>query len=653
MIRPRYALLLARTKLRSKRAMLWASIIVSSILFAALWAAICVFQGAYTTAAHVIESANDGHYLVTVSPVIPGDVNNFYSGGMNFTAKQVSELRAGEKEYYDAERARYAAAGVPYDASTEIPLLKPSIFADPDVPEDRRVMIDWSSPVADYLLNQRFQAYAKTAKNTLSDLKRIAGQYGATQYYSQRGSLVSPMPAQRLILNGKENLGDQYQSEATMMTADIHAIHNGLYSFIDDALLRRSMITTPSPLKGIPVVPSVQEVVKLFGAELGLSKEPRAGQTRTQWLAEVQQRASGYVYQSCYRNATEQQMLQKAQLDYATMKDHADDASYQKPSLLYALPESACGDITIASDTRTKAEKEATATFEANQKKLGEYQAPRHQRLTFQIVGLVYAEAYGSDPTNLNEFMRGLFIGSAGDMRGAAALIPRQLYTTLPEAQRFDNLAEEPVGRFASANSEDFADRIVAFSTVDDARQFIDTGCRRWSGSCDKLFYTDVYGSNYLLLDEMTTGFSRIFSIAFPVVLGLALVIIWFTVSRIMADNRKETAVYRAMGAKRGDIAAIYLTYIGLVAMRITLLAGLGGVVAAFIIDRIYSPIATDAVAGSYGAVAHLPAIQLFNLSSPLMWVVLVAIFAASFLASIQPLIRNVLRPPVEDMRSE
>ncbi len=50
MIRPRYGLKLARTKLHSKRGVLIASIIVASLLFAILIAAVIVFNGAEKSA---------------------------------------------------------------------------------------------------------------------------------------------------------------------------------------------------------------------------------------------------------------------------------------------------------------------------------------------------------------------------------------------------------------------------------------------------------------------------------------------------------------------------------------------------------------------------------------------------------------------------
>jgi predicted PurR-regulated permease PerM len=78
MIRPRYALQLARTKLRSKRGVLAASIVVSSILFAALIAAVIVFTGIQKSAVRFVEAANNNQYLVSVTPNIPHSVTGFY-----------------------------------------------------------------------------------------------------------------------------------------------------------------------------------------------------------------------------------------------------------------------------------------------------------------------------------------------------------------------------------------------------------------------------------------------------------------------------------------------------------------------------------------------------------------------------------------------
>jgi len=234
------------------------------------------------------------------------------------------------------------------------------------------------------------------------------------------------------------------------------------------------------------------------------------------------------------------------------------------------------------------------------------------------------------------------------------ASIPSQMYATLPASMRFDDLVQPAQGLYTSLMDDDFSDRIVAFNTINEARRFIsDVGCSSGDTSCTKLFYTDPYGSNYLLLDEIGKVFLSVMSIAFPVLLGLALVIIWFTISRIMSENRKETAVYRAMGAKRSDITAIYITYIMLIALRIALLSLILGIGAAYVLDILYAPGITATASSMFGIIDNAPHFSMFDLGSPLLLLVVGLIFAVSLVASIQPLIRNVLRPPVQDMRNE
>ena len=234
------------------------------------------------------------------------------------------------------------------------------------------------------------------------------------------------------------------------------------------------------------------------------------------------------------------------------------------------------------------------------------------------------------------------------------ARIPTQMYETLPESMKFDKLISDEPGRFVSRLNDDFNERILAFATIDDARRFVgEVGCRSSNSSCKEQFIVDAYGSNYLLLDEIGKTFVRIMTIALPILLALAFAIIWFTISRIMAENRRETAVYRAMGAKRGDIAAIYGTYTLLVAFRIAVLSLVLGIAAAFVIDAIYAPGISATAASMFGIIQNAPSFTMFDLSSPLLWGIVASIFVVSLIASIQPLIRNVLRHPVQDMRSE
>ena len=657
MIRPRYALQLARTKLRSKRGVLAASVIVSSILFAALIAAVIVFTGVQKSAVRFVEAANNNQYLVSITSHIPQTVDGFYQEGSGaIPLETVRAIKAFEKQYYEAERSKYAAAKVEYDKTTEVKALKPSSFADPKLPEEQRVMIEWSSPVIAALLQQKFEDYAKTAKNKTDDMLKIGAQYNAKNYYAQSYSMLDGLPALRLIQDGKEDFAAEQKNDPMGRTADENTIHNGAYGFVDDTLLERHLLKTdPAGLKGIPVVPTAQEVATLFGKQLGIPAEPAQETDKLAWLQLVQEKSKGLTYQTCYRNTAEVSMLEKIQSDYVEMKAAEGTTGYQKPSLLYKAPQTGCGDITIASDTRTAAEKSAVIKFENDQKKLGTYVEPKHQILSFEVVGVVYSQGLTFQTTNANEYIKGL-LSSNGYMSSTntTASIPKQMYETLPDSMKFDALLDTQPNRFVVRSNKDFEQRVVAFATIDDARRFVnEVGCRSSDSNCKELFYTDTYGSNYLLLDEIGKTFLKVMTIALPILLALASAIIWFTISRIMAENRRETAVYRAMGAKRGDIVAIYGMYTLLVAFRIAVLSLVIGIAAAFVVDAVYSPGISATAASMFGIVKNAPQFSMFDLGSPLLLAIVGSIFVVSLIASIQPLIRNVLRHPVQDMRSE
>ena len=112
MIRPSYALKLARTKLRSKRGVLITSIIVASLLFTVLIAMVIVFTGAEQSASNFIKKAGNDRYLVKVSPNVPFDQVDFT---MPLSLDQVRAIKAYEKTYYTDLQNKYASLGLKYD----------------------------------------------------------------------------------------------------------------------------------------------------------------------------------------------------------------------------------------------------------------------------------------------------------------------------------------------------------------------------------------------------------------------------------------------------------------------------------------------------------------------------------------------------------
>jgi hypothetical protein len=656
MIRPPYALKLARTKLRSKRGMLFASISISSLLFAAVVAAIIIFTGAQKSAVDFIEKANNGKYLVQVQAVVPnGGIPGFDT--MKLTADNIKEVRAYEANYYAQLKTKYKSLGIEYsEPSASDSLLTPNAYSAPGTPEDLKYRLNFQSPLMNDFEQGKFVEYAKTAKNTLPDLRRTADSYGGSGYYASTVFPVNSIPSQLLITNGKEDFGDTEFKAGNLSTYGyfINAVHNSQYGFQDKSLLGRyQTFADADKPKGIPVIISAQEAAALFGKQFEIGGEPKQDSAKVSWLKQIQQKITGQTYQTCYRNETEQKLLQKIQQDYADMQNHKKDKDYVQPNLLYQYPTNPCGDIVVKSDTRSTEEKNAELKAIAVQKKLGTYTPQKHRLITYQIVGFVVAEPYSDSTSNISNYLKNLFAYS--NPLSMNATIPVQLYDKLPDDLKVDGItSEQPTSEYARA-TESLGTHVVAFTSIDQARNFMNNEtCPSSDSGCKKLYTADPYGSNYLILDQIGAFFAKIMTYAIPCILLLAIIIIWFTMSRIMADNRRETAIYRAMGAKRHDIATIYIIYTLIIALRIVVVSLVVGVIAAWVINASYGQQLSAIASTSFGVQEDTtPTFSLFDLSSPYLLVVPCIIVIVCLVAVTYPLLRNVRRSPIKDMREE
>jgi ABC-type antimicrobial peptide transport system permease subunit len=125
------------------------------------------------------------------------------------------------------------------------------------------------------------------------------------------------------------------------------------------------------------------------------------------------------------------------------------------------------------------------------------------------------------------------------------------------------------------------------------------------------------------------------------------------TVGRLIADSRRETAVFRAIGAKRRDIAATYLLYMLLLSFFIALFAFIIGSGAMLVINHHFAPQATVQALVAYNAQDLNRSFSLFGLNALDMLLILGCVLAAGLISAILPLLRNIRRNPVRDMRDE
>lgn len=655
MIRPFYASKLARVKLRSKRGMLFTAIIISSVLFSVLFAAIIVFTAAEKSTVAFVKEANNNEYLVKVRPVTPGGVV-IGLNPVDLTAEDIKSIRTYEAEYYDALEKKYNDLRISYvDPSPNDSLLTPNALADPSVPSSLRYRLNFSSPLMREFERTRFISYASTAKNKLDNLKDIVSKYEGSGFYRIGNVPLPSIPNQLLILNGKEALDsrDVKTGDATLYGYTTNAIHNSMYELQDQRLVSRYIThKDANKLAGIPVIVSAQEAAKLFGKDKGIEAEPEDARAKQAWMHNIQEKLTGYTYQTCYRNETEQGLLAKIQQDYADIEAHKNDKDYVKPSLTYAYPSEPCGDISIASDTRTEVDKDRDAQQIENQKKLGNYEPSNQHIITYQIVGFMMAEPYSNATQDVSSYLRNL-LSYQTDLMGA--IIPLQMYQSSDVSKKISEVlpAEKNSEYLAAVNN--LSPRVIAFPTVNQARNFMNNeACPPSDTECKKLFTAEPYGSNYLILDEVGKMFRKFMLYALPVVMALAAITVWFMMSRVMTDNRKETAVYRAMGAKRIDIAAIYLLYTLIIAVCIATTSLLIGGIVALILDNTYGKELGAVATNAFGVIdSEAQDLSLFDVTSPILLYVYLAIIVLCFAAVLQPLLRNILRSPIRDMRAE
>lgn len=156
-----------------------------------------------------------------------------------------------------------------------------------------------------------------------------------------------------------------------------------------------------------------------------------------------------------------------------------------------------------------------------------------------------------------------------------------------------------------------------------------------------------------LFIDDLRTWTEKILFWVLIVVGALATVTLWAVIGRTVADSRRESAVFRAIGATRFDIASIYGLYAFLLSLRVAVFALLLGLGASLTVDIIYSEATTVAAELAYAAVDTGIEFNLFSIFSRYVPIVLGVIVAVGLLASVVPILLGVRRNPITDMRDD
>ena len=173
-------------------------------------------------------------------------------------------------------------------------------------------------------------------------------------------------------------------------------------------------------------------------------------------------------------------------------------------------------------------------------------------------------------------------------------------------------------------------------------------GCK----SADKPFVLSAFGSNSIALDDAKRGVTIALLWISGVVTVIAAVIAGLTIGRTIADGRRETAVFRAIGFKRFDISQVYITYTMLLSLLVMVFALAVGVLVALLAHNALWLETTVQAQLALGLTDVSQRFTYIGVSEKLV-IVCGAVLSAGFIGMLLPLMRNVRRNPIRDMRDE
>ena len=644
MIHIRDSLLLASTKLRNRRLRLSVTVLVSGLLFIGLAYASFILNGATSSIEKFSEEGFGKRYLISVTPAgFPDDYAVLSS------PEVLNAARSADKTLIASKKAEAKRLGLEYNESTETLSVN-----EQQKNYDGSITAQYLPHTKALIMNARLAA----ASAYFTKLDSLASQYDAIARFDMK-QIIGPSnakeydsPSFTLIKEGKEATGGSFN---TYQSSGIDSILNGLNA-ANDTLLENFLLPGQSLKIGedgtIPVIAPYSAAQEA----LGLKQLPQTAtsEEKLSRLQEVRDKIGTTLFQACIRNQTSANRQQEAEQLQQNIELGKSQKDYVQPELVYAKSQEPCQDVVVTRDVRSRETKAFTAKQDEFNRIFGA-QTPSQRMVRFRIVGVV-ADPPGFGSFNIKTIIAGLLSSNIG----SGWFIPQSAQTALPEYA--DSFAA--IGKTNSYDS--FV--VLEFSNVDAAKRFVkDTTCDTSSymggggpttlsdicSSANTPFFVSPFGSNSVALSDIKSGFNTIFRNIGLVLTFISVVIMMGTVGKIIADSRRETAVFRAIGAKRSDIAQIYLTYTFLIGIAVSIFVlSIGWLLANFTQQKVVDDLTIEALL-AYGSSDLTRRFVVVGVNTVQILTLVGFIICASLLSAVGPLVANLKRNPIKDMRDE
>ncbi len=632
MIRLSDAFILAYTKLRTRKVRLTVTVVLASMLLGLLVFGVTVVRGVVDSTEKFTTSGLASRYIVNVSQMIPSNV--YDDKTIQTRANEIYTNTITDKKI-EAKRL-----GIDYDSTSEI---------KPVTTQDGHTSLDTSSPAAIQALAEQ----GKSQPTAEDNARELAKQYHPKAVFSLKPSTINGTISE--MSNGKESFKTQDVTTSLNEFSLKRTLADGWNytntTVVKSFLLSDQQLASQKNIQDIPIVAPYSDVEK----SLGLEPLPKTATSRQQRdrIAYVKSHAETATFTACYRNQASKQLIDQSVSVAKEIEANKSNKNYQKPDVIYELPSAeSCGAAIVTRDVRTTEQisldnkrLEFNRTFDVNSD-------PYQQKITFRVVGI------SPDAISFESFsgVQAIMQTIVGSSLQGMWVVPQSIYDQIPNKQvyqQFDTSATAGLSNHMPIFGNGIG-ALVEFNNADDARAFFEAkNCSGMSCADPNASILSYFGSNSLLVDDMEKGMTIGLKIIGGVVATIAAIIMMGMVGRIMTDSRRETAVFRAIGAKRNDIRAIYYIYTLLLSLIIATTSIAIGIGLGAWLDSLLSSEATIQAQLAFGTQDSSIEFHFFGWWFLGLLSVIGIVIAAGFISVLLPLSRNVRRNPINDMRDD
>lgn len=658
MIKSRDALLLARTKLKTRRIRLIITVIITSLLFSILTFLAILSSGIINSLNSFGEEGYGSRFIVQASPL----TYSFGGGPDDNLTKTFGPIQADMIARKKAEAKRL---NLTYEERSDQSLPLQNAETGAGVAQ---VYPNFASPLITDYFEKKNQAIAGTDFSSFSKLARSAGAketYRGTQNgFMSMGGPTDASANTSVLVEGKETIQDRSRNQGGPEGfTGVNSLTTLGWRSADMTLLDPFLLAGQSLVTGrdgsVPIIAPLSAAEEILG--LKALPQTAAGEEKIIRLSKVRKEIAGQTVQLCYRNGASNRLLQQAVEQQKEMTANKNKKDYSKPSLIYKVPTEPCGGVVIASDTRKAEEKKIAADQKAFDEKFGQSQTPEQGIVTVRIVGL-NPDMNVNFSISLTAILASLLTSSVGSgwvspveaisINPLAAKMQGGTVATVPRTQTLYYAEFTSVKDLESFVKSQTCDAFTAqpgpnggFKSPDEfTKRCIDTA---------KVYSVQPYGNSAAAVEQFKNGVWKVARIAIIVIVVIAALIMMGNVGKIIADSRRETSVFRALGAKRFDITQIYLTYTILVGLLVAVSSLIiGFLIASYINNRVAPDLSVVAVL-AYNARDVNKQFLLFGFNPLWIGAIVGLILVAGILSAVLPLLANTRRNPIHDMRDD